>query len=355
MTSIDLLYRRLFHQKIAGPAFDKPEEVVSWFGAVQAQDYPGALWSVGLRMKDATESGIEKVIAERKIVRSWPMRGTLHFVSSGDIGWMLRLLAPKIIAGNMARLKRMGIDEDTLKRSRKIFTRALQGGKIFTREGMYGLLESGRVSLSGMRGIHILWRLALEGLICSGPREGKQQTFVLLDEWIPKGRELIFEESLAEITRRYFTSHGPATLEDFAWWAGLRKAEAKEGIESIKKELVVEKVNDVAYWHAGTGTLFRVSRNPAYLLPGYDEYMVAYKDRSLLLEPTLLRQYHHGIVTPKIIVDGRIAGSWSRRLNGDRVMIELKLFSSLGKTIKHELLKTIKKYGDFLNRAVEIV
>lgn len=195
--------------------------MVAFFGAVHAQDYRGALWGVGQRVAGATEADVERALAERSIVRTWPMRGTLHFVAPDDVRWMLRLLAPRAIARAAGRHRQLGLDAATFAQSRDRLTAVLAGGNQLTRDAIYAELDRSGISTAGQRGIHILAQLAMEGVICFGARRSKQQTFALLDEWVPSSRMLEGDEALAELAARYFASHGPATLADFAWWSGL--------------------------------------------------------------------------------------------------------------------------------------
>jgi hypothetical protein len=175
---IDIARLRLHNQRIARATFERPEDVVAWLGAVQAQDYQGALWAVGLRMRDAVEADIERALAEQTIIRTWPMRGTLHFVAAADARWMLDLMTPRIVA-NIAQtfLRRFDLDESTFAHSKELFERALQGGKRLSRTAMYKVLEEGGVSTAGQRGRHILWRLAQDGAICFGGEYGNRHPF----------------------------------------------------------------------------------------------------------------------------------------------------------------------------------
>lgn len=229
--NLSIAHRRLRNQRIAGAGFASAGEVVAWMGAVQAQDYLGALWALGLRMETAREEAIEQAIADRTVVRSWPLRGTLHFVAPTDLRWMLALLAPRVIAGQRGRHRQLGLDQADFDRSRDLLTCALEGGRQLTRDALYEILEAAGISTAGQRGIHILWRVALDGVLCFAARQGKQQTFALLEEWVPAARMLECDEALAELAARYFTSHGPATVQDFTWWSGLTVADAKTGIE----------------------------------------------------------------------------------------------------------------------------
>src|SRR5688572_14982534 len=199
---------------------------------MQAQDYLGALWGVGLRMKNAVEADVERALSQGTIVRSWPLRGTLHFTAAEDLRWMLELLAPRVLARHSARLARdFEVDAATLRRSRAAAIEALNGGRALTRAQLYAALERAGIRTTASRGLHIIFRLAHEMLILFGPRQGKQQTFVLFDECVRKSTALKGDDALHELARRYFTSRERATAADFAWWSGLTLTEAKRGAE----------------------------------------------------------------------------------------------------------------------------
>lgn len=356
MTNSDIARLRLFNQRIAAATFKKPSDVVEWFGAVQAQDYLGALWAVGLRMRKAVEADIEGALAEKTIVRTWPMRGTLHFVAAEDVRWMLELLTPRIVAGRARRVyEQMDLTETVFARSKELFAKILQGGKQLPRNVMYQRLEAARISTADGRGLHILSRLAQDGFLCFGAREGKQQTFALLAEWAPTAKSLERDAALAELARRYFTSHGPATLQDFAWWSGLATADARAGLEMIKPQLRQETIDGQSYWLSPSATAVKeTSSLIARLLPVYDEYTVAYKDRSAVLDPSHASQASYGIFNSTILVDGRIVGNWKRTLKKDRVFIETSLLVKLGKTEMCALAEAANRYGEFLGMPVTL-
>src|SRR5215475_65204 len=352
---MDVARLRLHNQRIAGAAFETPGEVVAWLGAVQAQDYLGSLWAVGLRMRIAVEADIEQALANRTIIRTWPMRGTLHFVAAADIRWMLELLTPRVVANNAQRLLRQfGLDEAAFSRGKDLVARALQGGKRLTRTATVDVLEAGGVSTAGQRGLHILWRLAQDGVICLGSREGKQQTFALLDEWAPKAKRMGREESLAELAKRYFTSHGPATLQDFTWWSGLTTADATAGLEMAKRSLVQENIDGQTYWLASSIPATNDSSPMAYLLPAYDEYTVAYKDRSAVLNPKYakLPNYGHGIFNPTMVVDGQVVGIWKRTLKKETLAITPSPFAKLKRIEIRAVAEAANRYGKFLGASV---
>jgi hypothetical protein len=355
MTNSDIARLRLHNQHIANSTFERPADVVAWLGAVQAQDYLGALWAVGLRMRSAVEADIEQALADRTIIRTWPMRGTLHFVAAADIRWMLELLTQRVVANNAQRLLRQfDLDEAVFARSKDLFARALEGGRRLTRNAMYDVLEAGGVSTASQRGLHILGRLAQDGVICFGARAGKQQTFALLDEWAPGAKRMARDEALAELAKRYFTSHGPATLQDFAWWSGLTTADAKASLEMAKRFLVQEVSDGQTYWLASSTPAAKDSAPTGYLLPAFDEYTVAYKDRSAVLDPKYTKQVNsgNGIFYPTIVVDGQVVGTWKRALKKGALVITPSLFAKLKLAESSAFAEAASRYGKFLGTPV---
>jgi hypothetical protein len=352
----EVILNRLYNQQISSHRFKTVPELVGWLGALQAQDYTGSLWAMGLRLPDATDSIIEQSISGRKIIRSWPLRGTLHFVAASDIWWMLQLSGPGIIAGSKARLSRMGIDDSMIAKTRKVLIRALEGGKILTRKMIYQLLESNRIPTDTQRGMHILWRLALEGLICCGPREDKQPTYALLEDWVPKPKLPGRNEAITELAKRYFQSHGPATVHDFAWWSGLTIAEAKKGIELAGDNLLSEAIEGRNYWFTEPANDLPDLRHSFNLLPAFDEYLVAYKDRSISLddkEKSLVLP-GSGIINPVIISKGKVAGTWKRSVKSKTVGIEIKPFGKLNKLQIVDVQRIMKQYALFINKTLRL-
>jgi hypothetical protein len=357
MTKFDIAPQRLSNQSIVPATFEKPGDVVKRLGAVQAQDYLGALWAIGLRMKAATEKTIEQAICDRKIIRTWPMRGTLHFVTPEDVRWMLALLAPRIITNAVRRHRQLELDAATFARSEILFTRALQEGRQLTRPEMMDVLEQDGISTAGQRGYHILWWAAQTGLICFGPRQGKQDTFVLLDDWLPDGKTLSRGKSLAELAHRYFTGHGPATIQDFMWWSGLPAADARTGLEMVKAQLASEALGGQTYWFSPSLSSVNTASPTAYLLPGFDEYLLGYKDRNAVLDPAHAKKVvpgGNGMFKPIIIIDGRVVGTWKRTLRKTKVLVSLNPFTSLSATQMEAAAVAAEPYGHFLGLPVEI-
>ncbi|MGH7581333.1 MAG: winged helix DNA-binding domain-containing protein [Gemmatimonadales bacterium] len=350
MTPAQLPSHRLHSQRLAASTLTNPADVVRWLGAVQAQEYLGGLWAIGLRTRHATETTVERAIADRSIVRTWPMRGTLHFVPGEDARWMLELLAPRVAAAAAGWLERdYGLDRKAFRRCAEVVARALEGGRRLTREGMYRVLDASRIRTAAGR--HIIWGLAHSGLICFGPREGKEHTLVLLDEWVPRARRLAREEALAELARRYFTSHGPATAHDFAWWSGLLLRDVAEAIALAGGHLASVDLAGRTYWASSSARDGKMPSRCALLLPPFDEFSVAYRDRSALLSPPhATRARGLDLLRPTIVVNGRIVGFWSRR-RGGQSSVNLDPFTRLGDSARRAVAAAARRYCAFVGPA----
>ena len=352
--NMDLLQHRLRNQYIDGSRLEDPAEVVRALGAVQAQDYYSALWAIGLRLRGVCEAKVEQAIIERRIVRTWPMRGTLHFVAAEDVRWLIELLAPRTLQRNAARLLRdFAIDRPLIRRATRIVKAALSGGGALTRAALYGQLDAQGIETGQQRGMHILWWLAQEGLICCGPRAGKQHTFVLLDEWVPAPSSLAREEALALLAQRYFAHHGPATLADFVWWSGLAVADASAGMECARSQLSSEK-NSKTTWWSGVGARRRTTRRaPCHLLPVYDEYTVGYADRRAALGAVHGKHVAagYGIFRAPIVIEGSIVGSWTRQIRRSRVDIRVVPLTRFDREQLRCIGEAAERYGNFLGLA----
>lgn len=347
---------RVANHHIGGVAFHQPDEVVRWLGAVQAQDYLGALWAVGLRMGGATEASVEQALADRTIVRTWPARGTLHFVAAADVRWMLDLLAPRVIARSAGRYRQLGLDEAAFARGKEVLIDALAGGKQLPRAALYQALEAANIATVGQRGIHILTRLAQEGVLCFGARQGKEQTFTLLEEWIAPAAPKTREEALAELTRRYFTSRGPATVPDFVWWSGLTTVEARAGVELARPHLVQETIDGRIYWLPSASSVPDAAPALACLLPAFDEYLVGYRGRDAVLEPEFVKRTNAGggMLSPTILIDGQVVGTWQRTLKKNAVAVAPNWFTEPSGTQAQAFHHAATAYAEFLELQVEV-
>lgn len=324
--------RRLVTHRLADEQCATPEAVVRWMGALQAQAYGQMFWAIGLRTQAATLADVERAIAERHIVLTWPLRGTLHVIPAQDARWMLTVSAPRTLRAARGRMAQLELDEATIERCAALFREALMGGKRLTRPAMMALLADAGIAPTGQRGYHILWQTAQAGVICLGPLEGRQQTFVLLDEWIPAARDLPREDAVAELAGRYFTSHGPATVHDFAWWTGLTLTEARAGLDAAKSRLAMDKRGDTEYWLSAAAGSAAADAPRVHLLPGFDEYVLGYKDRGDVLAPEHASKIvpgNNGIFMPALVVDGQVVGTWTRTRTRTGLSLTLHPFAPL--------------------------
>jgi hypothetical protein len=310
----DILRLRLASQLLT-PGALPVAEVIRHLLAMQAQDFGQALWAIGTRA-ECSRDEVLAALASGEVVRSAPFRGTLMFVASDDLGWMLDLTAERTIASAATRLRVLELDARTLERAKDVAIGALDGGRNLQREGFFAELERAGISTTGQRGYNLIWWLAQKQVICWGPPAGTQQALVLFDEWLPDARRLELDEALAELARRYFSGHGPATLKDFAWWAKITLTDARAGIASSELETI--ELDGSTYYVAGTDYTAGTELAPAKMvlaLPGFDEYLLGYSERSLLLSDDYFRRIvpgGNGMFMPMIVVDGRIVGTWKR-------------------------------------------
>jgi hypothetical protein len=354
---LDIAHQRLHTQHIAGTLLEKPEDVVRWLGAVQAQDYPAAKWALGLRFQHAKDSDVEQAFTDGTILRTHVMRPTWHFVLPDDIRWLLALTAPRVNALNAHYYRKLELDAATLTRSSDVLAKALQGGKQLTRLELGAMLQQAGIDThDALRLGYIIMHAELDAIVCSGPRRGKQFTYALLDERAPGARTLEHDEALAELTLRYFTGHGPATLKDYMWWSGLSAADARAGLEMVNPQLLHEVVDDKTYWLAESAPIVRGISPTAYLLPNFDEYGIGYKDRSALLETSPIERLDAGDIYfgHMIIIDGQLVGAWKRTFSKDAVVISVQTFTKLTDAESRAIATAANRYGAFLGMPVTL-
>lgn len=342
----DIPSLRLNNQLISTTTSTSISDVVRWMGALQAQDYPGGLWAIGLRVKNVTSADVELAIKNKEIVRSWPMRGTLHFVPAEDLRWMLKLMATRTLKKTSARFRELELTEEVLNKSRDIIEKVLADGNALTRPELYAILEKNGIKADEQRGFHILGFLAVNSVICYGPKKEKQPTFVLLDEWLPKTKDLETDEAISKITLTYFQSHGPATIHDFSWWSGLNLTEIRLGIEILGKKILHQEKNGKIYYMSDVTKNIVQDKN-VYLLPPYDEYTVSYKHRDDVLDPKHVITSRNGIFSPIIVVYGKIVGIWSRKTVKNTVKVTPEFFIKIGKSEQKLLDEKIAEVIEF--------
>lgn len=355
MTDLNIARLRLHNQLLSQSTLKEPGDGVAWMGAVQAQDYGAAKWALGLRLPGVSDDAVEQAFSDGAILRTHILRPTWHFVSPADIRWLLALTAPRVHAFNAYYYRKLGIDDALGARSNEVMAKALAGGKQLTRpELISALQQAGIVADDPLRFTLLVMHAELDGVICSGARRGKQFTYALLDERVPQARTLDHDEALAECTRRYFSSHGPATLQDFSWWSGLSKDEAKTGLELVASHLLHEVAGSQTYWFAPTSPSEEQTALQAHLLPNFDEYTVGYTDRSTLLDSSHKHKLdaRSGILDYVMVLNGQIVGYWKRTLSKSTVNITLQPFVTLNEAEMAAFEEAGKRYGEFLGKAV---
>lgn len=314
-----LTARRLHAQRITAPVAASPADAVRHMVALQAQDYHAALWAVGLRTGGATLAQVEDAITRGEVVRTWPMRGTLHLLARDDVRWMVALLAPRVQAANAARLARdLDLDAATLARGRRAMEQALTHGMPVVRSELYARMEAAGIASANQRGLHLLNWLAHESVICQGPRQGRQPTFVLMDAWVPSSAPLGRDEALHRLALRYLQGHGPATAADLAWWSGLTQKDALHALALANAEIERDTHGGTTWWWRADAPAAPRSRT-IHLLPAFDEYLIGYRDRTPVLDAVHTRRVIgiNGLVAATAIIGGRVAATWKRGGAGD--------------------------------------
>lgn len=341
---------RLYNQQLLQPVFRSAGELVHWMGAMQAQDYLGAKWSIGIRLPGSTDLDIEQAVTNGEIIRTWALRGTWHWIAPADVHWMLRLVAPKIQRKYAPYLKQESLDTAKVKKSNKVLVKALQDGQALTREELTEVLKKHGIKASNYGIGYLLLHASQEQLICMGPRRGKQFTHVLLDDWVPKEKRYEPADPLAELALRYFTSHGPATVKDFMWWGGLTLTEARKGTEQVKEKLESMVVEGETYFLPPDIPAIK-KKSSSYLLPGFDEYLLGYTDRSAAVEEKhskKLAMTANGQFSATIVVGGRVDGIWKRTVGTKEVDIEASYFDVASKSVQQTVEAAAKRYAKFL-------
>jgi len=358
MTFSDISGLRLYNQKIAQPSFKKSEEVLSWLGAIQGQDYAGAKWSIGLRLVNAKETDVEDAFSRKQILRTWLMRGTLHMVSSKDLEWMRKLFAPKIIKGNARRYKELELDEPTLFKTNDIIVKVLQEKTRLNRKELLATIEENGISTQGQRAAYMLQRASYDGFICQTNTIRNVANFILIDKSFTDGMTLDRSEAIAELTKRYFKSRGPATIQDFVWWSGLTVAETKAGLEANKSLFCQEMIDGQTYWFPVENQSLKIARNLIRFLPGFDEFLLGYKDRSASLHPKFNNNWcpgNNGMFFPFIVMNGEVVGTWKRGFKKNVVVIEMNSFNPQKKLDENPvILDAANKFCKFIDLTLRI-
>ena len=352
----EVVPRRLAGQLLTTPRATQASDVVRALGAVQAQDYGGAKWALAQRTRGATDAAIEREFSEGAILRTHVLRPTWHFVGPKDIRWMLALTAPRVRAAMAYYDRQLELDAGVFRRSNTAVTKALTGGKHLTRPELGTVLERAGVRItSGQRLGHLMLRAELDAVVCSGPRRGKQFTYALLEERVPPAAPLERDEALLKLTSRYFTTRGPASEQDFAWWSGLTMSDVKRGLQIAGRKLQHATLDGRDLWFAERPVLKASPR--VYLLPNYDEYFIGYKDRSAIgqrLGAKKVATRGNAFMAHIVFVNGQLVGGWKRAFQGKAVVVELDLVTRLTRAERVRVAAAARRFGVFLGLPVTL-
>lgn len=354
----DIARQRLANQHLTGAGLATPSDVVAALGAVQAQDYSGAKWAVAQRTRGAVDATVEQAVTEGSIIRTHVLRPTWHFVAPANIRWMLALTAPRVSAVMASYNRKLELDRSVFRRSNRALARALEGGKQLTRGELSRVLRESGVNVTGTQRLaHLMMQAELDAIVCSGARRGKQFTYALLDERVPATPVLDRDEALLRLAKIYFTTRGPATPRDFAWWSGLTVGDAKRAVQLAGRDLVQQSAGGHTYW-CGQSVSAAVKATPAaHLLPNYDEYFIGFKDRSAIgqrLSGSGVRAPIETFFAHVVVVDGQLVGGWTRSLKKGGVDVELNVVTALTRAERKAVAAAARKYGKFLALPVEI-
>lgn len=357
MTIDSVVTRRLASQRLTRAGFRRPADVVAWFGAVQAQEFEPAKWGIGLRMADAaTSADIASAFDAGQILRTHVMRPTWHFVAQADIRWLVELTGPRVLRSLAVYDRQLELDARTVTRGLAVIERALSGRTYLTRAELADHLARAGLAMKGQRLAHMAAHAELGGLICSGPRRGRQSTYALLAERAPDAQALPPDEALATLARRFLQSHGPATLRDFVWWSGLLTADARRAFEIVCAK--AEVLDGLSYWTIGPGPGGRLRDRAVHLLPVYDEYVVAYRDRVAVPHgPSAVQTPGQGSIVFQhaVVVDGRIAGTWRVQPRARRATIRVAPLARLTRADREGIDRAAGRYARFVSGPVDLV
>ena len=349
---------RLASQGLLGAGLGSVPEAVRWMTASQAQNLQEALWAVGLRVPGAGLTDVRAALDSGSVVRSWPMRGTLHLVAPEDLHWMLGLTAERLTRSIAGRHRELDITWADIEKCRDVALERLAGGGSLSRAELFGVFEAAGQPTTGQRGIHILGTLCRHGWLVQGPLAGNQQLLVAFDEWIPVSRTLERQEGIAEFALRYFRSHGPATLRDFAWWTQIPLTDVRPAFKEISGQLVELEFDDTSYWMSPeTASMLDdgvPGQRSVLLLPGFDEFLLGYQDRSLVLAPGHANKIvpgGNGVFRKTLVAGGEVVGTWAGPGKGRSAAVVPELFDAakpLGAGARSAFTKAAKEYLAFL-------
>jgi hypothetical protein len=325
-------------------------------GVLQAQDFAMAKWAIGIRLKGYTDVAVEEAYSRGDILRTHVLRPTWHFVTPDNIRWMLMLSAEHIKSVMRSRDRVLEITDILYQQTNRLLQKKLEGGKHHTREALAKYLEKAKIPLNAARMTHFLIRAEADGIICSGAMRGAVHTYALLEERVPYASPLHREEALAQLARLYFRIHAPATLQDFIWWSGLTASAARHAIFALRTELIREDIAGQEYWMPNAPGRLPKPAPSAHLLPAYDEYIIAYRNRRAMLEAEHRQKtvFSGGIFRPVILVNGIAAGVWKKPLRKQPEYVDINYFTPQSDAAGILIHRAVERYLQFTGQSAPI-
>ncbi len=355
MTLSEIVRQRLINQQISASRFKNATDLVAWLGAVQAQEYHQAIWGLGLRLPHVKEHQVKNDIEEARIIRTHLLRPTWHFVAAEDLRWMLMLTAPRIKMAASYMHRKLELEKKLFNRCNNILAKSLQGHAQLTRNEIKEEFGKKKIVIDSTRLGHIMMQAELDGIVCSGARKGNQFTYALLEERVPPFAKKTKEEALAELTRRYFMSRGPATLKDYSTWSRLTMADCKNGLAMIRNQFSQQKSGPDTYYFHSLKTVDKKQFHAIHLLPIYDEFLMGYKDRNAIMEfRNKLKPGQALRLDNTIIYEGQIIGYWKRIINAKSIDMEYEFLKPLNKKQDFLFRKALERYSEFSGLPVKI-
>ncbi|MEZ5185138.1 MAG: winged helix DNA-binding domain-containing protein [Candidatus Nanopelagicales bacterium] len=351
LSTSEVLARRLTNLRLSRPG-TSAAELADWFGAMQAQDLASGKWSLGVRLPGSTEADIDDALAAGEVMRTWPMRGTIHIVHPANAHWLLDLTGVRALNGVQKRWDNLKLDKSTVDRAAGVLATALRGKRL-TRAECLAALEDAGIDTAGGRAYHLLWHTAQIGITCIGPNQGSEQTFVLLDEWAPRPRNPVREEALAMLATRYFRSHGPTTRADFQGWTGLTATDAKQAVAAADLDAARFQGKEVFFVDGEVDDPQEIM-----LLPGFDEFLLGYKDRSAFLDrehADFVVPGGNGMFKATVVRRGKVIGTWQRKMLTRKVQITITGFARIPAKARKAVEAPAARYADFVDKDLELV
>lgn len=357
VTQNDISKLRIIAQQLHGNVSGSAAQLVHYFGAMQAQDYSMCKWAVGARVP-VPESEVESAINAGQIIRTHVLRPTWHLVSAADVHWMLQLTAPHIRKAYLTMGAKLGVDSQFLNRSNKTIYALLKDRRCLTRAEIMANIKMPGEMTNDLRPSIIMMHAELEGIVCNGPMRGKDFTYALLSERVPHPAAISRDNALSLLAERYFTSHGPATAADFAWWSGLPVAAARQAVAAVEDKFESLLIGDLTYLiHKKHLDALHTIDNTIHLLPAFDEFLISYKDRTASIPVNLQKHAFtvNGIFKPIIVLNGQVVGIWKRTVKKDTVTIESQFFMKIAAKDQKQIVSHFQRYANFLDKKAVVL